>query len=567
MALDLPPVGSADHGFLHRPGGPGESTPGLAVDRVVPADGDPAHELDDRGFEPEPECEHTFGRGELHHILWALDGEELEIETSVADWLGWFPVVAVGDRPRDHMTRDLMHGSLLRDHRVPAFARMAKDPPPDWLREAVAHLPVPQQPQARQHLTLRWMVGRGLFHLSESLPEYQQNEGVRRLIRDVMQCRPLGAHVGRPDRDDWSWRSKDGTCKRRQLCPSCLTRWAMKYYRRLRLGPCNPGRGAGKHLLLARIEVPGEALPPLSEAVCMDLYRWNPPWICEGSTFNPRRLLRLGDILFARTVWGGRLRDWARSCGATGGVLVHQVGPGRTERGLAGFVHELSILAEVPTATRDHRIVLKQRACLDSERMPTKWSGDVPIRIAAAVMAADRPTALRYLWAGTSVGFDLERAGIHVNGGIEAAWGLEGAVRLQPWFLYDAEQWLSHGEALKGLHLARPFGSWRGKIPPLPRRVPGSCDRMVAGPKVIARRARRRGLDDRNDRVAAEALAVRQRFLEVARPIHEGLAREGRRPGRGRLMAALAAAGHPVSERVARDLILEFDRQSERRGS
>jgi len=568
MALDQPPVGSTDHDPRHRLGSPGESTPGLAGDRVVPADGDPAHELDDRGFEPEPECEHTFGRGELHHILWALDGEELEIETSVADWLGWFPVLAVGDRPRDHMTRDLMHGSLLRDHRVPAFGKMAKDPP-DWIREAVADLPRPQQAQAGQHLALRWMIGRGLFHISESLPDEDQGQGIYGLLRDLQFCRPFGVQVARPDRPEgsWSWRYKDFTCKRPQLCPFCLARWSLAYYHRLRRGPCDHRRGAGKHLLLGRIEVPPEALPPLTEEECKVLYSSDYPWIWEGMAFNPLRRLRIREVAIARESWGSRLRDWALECGATGGVLVHQVGPYINEKGLRGFVQELAVLAEVPTETREQRDALQRAAMLGSEDMPSFWSEGRPIPIEAAAMAAHRRTALRYLWCGTSVGFDTGRARIHVNGGVRGPWGLGGAVRLQPWFLYDLLQWSSHGEALKGLHLARPFGSWRRAIPPAPRRAADLIPSRVVGPKVRARRARRRGLDDRNDRVAAEALAVRQRFLEVARPIHEDLTREGRRPGRGRLMAALAAAGHPVSERVARDLILEFDRQPEGRGS
>jgi hypothetical protein len=140
--------------------------------------------------------------GEIHAELWETDPNSYNedpddwiarlFETgsgkprtspdwAVSKWMEWFPVVAVGRRPQDHMTRDLMHGSLLRNHRVPMFGRLAKAPP-DWLRETVAHLPEDQQPQAWQHLALRMMHGRSLFHVTEVLPPARETKSVRSLL-------------------------------------------------------------------------------------------------------------------------------------------------------------------------------------------------------------------------------------------------------------------------------------------------------------------------------------------------------------------------------------------------
>src|SRR4051812_23331403 len=100
-----------------------------------------------------------------------LDDQGFEMATrrAVAGWLDAWRVEAVGRRPADHLGRDLMHGSLLRDPRCRSLRRAAKDPS-GWLLESVAHLPGPDRAQAAQHLALRAMHLRHLFRLSLCAP-------------------------------------------------------------------------------------------------------------------------------------------------------------------------------------------------------------------------------------------------------------------------------------------------------------------------------------------------------------------------------------------------------------
>jgi hypothetical protein len=475
---------------------------------------------------------------------------------SVARWMDWYPIVAVGRRPGDHMARDLMHGSLLRNHRVPMFARLASEPE-EWLRDAVAHLPARQRPQAVQHLALRLMHGRGLFHFSEGFPKGHPTDTAYSSIRDLQSCRPFGVLVRRVDHEDWEWRYPDFTCKRSRECPWCLARWAMDFYGRLRRGPCRPRSSAGKHLLLARIEVPSDLLPgPRVEEVYL-AHAEGDRWMEDGLGINSRRRLGRREVECARRDWGDRLRGWALACGAVGGVLVHQVGPHLSEYGVR-FIHDLTILAEVPTATPEQRRRLVDVSGVGTDLQPcfgVPGREQRVVTVQAAAIPADRPTALRYLWAGTSVGFRLAAAGIAINGAVDGRWGLDGAVRLLPIFLFDAEQRISYALAMRDRHLAAPFGSWRGAIGPTPPKLPPM--RTVSNNRAIVRRLRRlRPLGEHNEQVAQAAQSGRERALEFARPVYAELVRgSGRRPGRDRLRRAMAAAGFEVSERVAKDLV------------
>jgi hypothetical protein len=466
---------------------------------------------------------------EFIQALWDREGGEgvvLSIDGSVAAWMAQWQVMAVGNRPVDHMARDLMHAALLRNHRSVWFQKLARKPP-EWLCQAVAHLPAKQQAQAAQHLALRLMHGRHLYHVSEAAARQGPSEIDLDDLASLLDCRPRGVLL------EWAGtaeRVHDYTCGDFRACPWCLARRAVDLHDRLLRGPCRPKAGAGKHLLLGRIELDGEA----DFSVLQD-------WEIEQ----------------ARHDWGRRLKDWARECGAVGGLLVHQVGPTKE----AGLLHDLSVLAEVPTATADQRSRLGRVSGIEGEGHTcfvtgpsTGYESRVPIRSAA--MPADHRQALRYLWAGTDAGFELERGGIAVNGALAGtAWGLDGAIRLMPWFLFSPSQWSDYRRAMRGRHLVVPFGSWRGAFP-----RPRPADDLLADPARFAsqraRRARNRPLRDQNERVAEAAGEDRSRALPAARSAYAGLLEGTSRPvGRGQLREAMVRVGHPISERVARDLI------------
>jgi hypothetical protein len=480
---------------------------------------------------------------EFVQALWdrgAEGGEDvgLSIGSSVGDWMAEWRVEAVGARPVDHMARDLMHGALLRDHRARWFQGLARRPP-EWLLREVAHLPAGQRAQAGQHLALRLMHGRQLYHVSQAAALRGASPADLDDLADLLDCRPYGVLVG------WegaAQRAHDFTCRDFRACPWCLARRAVALHDRLRRGPCRPRIGAGKHLLLARIEL-----------------------IIGNADDGDESLLPDRDVEQVRRGWGGRLREWAKGCGAVGGVLVHQVGPHRAPDRNHGVLHDLAVLAEVPTATAEQRSRLERatgigsggRPCFDDDDFSPD---DGPVWIRAAAMPADHRQALRYLWAGTDAGFDLARGGIAVNGDpAGTTWGLDGAIRLQPWFLFEPTPWSCYRRAMRKRHLAVPFGTWKGA---LPRRW--SPDDMLADPFLSAQkraagariRARNRPLLDRNARVAEVAIEDRERVLEPARSAYAGLLERSRRPvGRGHLREAMAGAGHPIPERMARDLI------------
>ncbi len=454
------------------------------------------------------------------------EGVALSIDEAVGGWMAQWRIAAVGNRPKDHMGRNLMHAALLRNHRTPWFRKLARRPP-EWLCRAVAHLPDEQQAQAAQHLALRLMHGRHLFHMSEAAARQAPSGVDLDGFGSLLDCRPHGVLV------EWAGaaeRVHDYTCGDFRACPWCLARRAVDLHDRLRRGPCRPGAGAGKLLLLGRIELDGEADFDVDQDREVDQVRHD---------------------------WGRWLRGWARACGAVGGLVVHQVGP----NGKDGFLHDLAVLAEVPAATAEQRARLVQVSGVGSDEdavfetdQPPGGMLRGPIR--AAAMPADHRQALRYLWAGTDAGFDLVRGGIAVNGApADAAWGLDGAIRLMPWFLFKPQLWSDYHRAMRGRHLAVPFGSWRGAFPRIRR-----DDDLLADPAEFAsqraRRARTRPLFDHNKKVAAAAGEDRDRVLPAARSAYAALLAGSRRPvGRGQLREAMLRVGHPITERVARDLI------------
>src|SRR5208282_2461654 len=56
------------------------------------------------------------------------------------DAVGNWRITAVGNRPQDHMARDFLCASLLRDFRPTWFSQYAKNPA-DWMLKLVRHLP------------------------------------------------------------------------------------------------------------------------------------------------------------------------------------------------------------------------------------------------------------------------------------------------------------------------------------------------------------------------------------------------------------------------------------------
>jgi hypothetical protein len=527
---------------------------------------------DDRDDQPDESADQgdpreDFEPGTVHYLLWR-DEETLDEpgeRDSVRRLIDRYPIRAVGRRPEDHRVRDLMHGSCFRIPRLQRFGRLARDPE-DWQVAGTAGLPEGVRRQAATHLALRRDHLGGLYRLSRDLPPGLEGWKPIAYIRRLMECPPHGVLL---DRDDAQLNRL--ICKRKRLCPWCLARWSDDYFRRLIGGPCRPEAGSGKIWVMGRITVEARD---------------------DGRGPTRDRVER------TRRRWSGALTRWARDrLGSVGGVWIHQIGPPRgpglrfacrdghvsAEAALPGhdYEHDLTILCEVPNRTAEDRERFRRGIGIGRDHWevepPSAPDDDGeedfrPIRVAA--VTAEGRNGLRYLWFGTSNDPVGSRPEIFRNDELEAESrrlghrGLDGAVRMQPWWLFGADEWLAYAAATKRLHLVEPFGAW---IDQLPAKPPGSTaaaegDRLFGG-EARRSRARRRARAagrrkmaaphvERNRRTAQAARGEREAKLELARPVFRRLAIEagGRPPGRDRLRRAMMLEGHPIGPAVAEDI-------------
>src|SRR5262249_23635354 len=141
-----------------------------------------------------------------------------------------------------------------------------------------------------------------------------------------------------------------------------------------------------------------------------------------------------------------------------------------------------------------------------------------------------------------------ERCIMVVNGAVDRRGGVDGAVRLLPWFLMNARRWTDRVAATAGLHLAEPFGTWRHALP----QAGAEGGDVSMGPGA----SRQPGSNPHNGSVRQAAHARREAYPPAARAINADiLARTGRPPGRDQLRAAMARSGQNIGERMARDLV------------
>jgi hypothetical protein len=492
-----------------------------------------------------------------------------------------YPIKALGRRPADYRVLDMMHGSCFRVPRLQRFGRTSRDPE-QWQLARTAHLPGGMRIQACQHLALRRDHLGGLYRLPEGLPEELANTEVLGHIGRLAECPPYGVLL-EGDGEDLARK----ICGHKRLCPWCLARWSDDLYGRLMRGPCRPADGSGKAWVMGRLCLPGVE----DDAGPVD-----------------------AEVAVTRSRWGGALIRWAtEQLGAVGGVLVHQIGPPRglatayrfvgldhcmAERVLPRFwyEHDLAVVCEVPFGNNEHRDrVLDEIGLGPTEDYELEWPtaldnddelARIPVEVAAT--RGDNPHGLRYLWFGTSNRFNPSLSGnseILTNRELDRRrelgghGGFDGAVRMQPWWLYTPQEWCEYYGATRGRHLCDAFGSWIGRIPPSPSgTAPWRESERLFSPQVkrarAARRKRKSGRkamgaphSERNRKTEDLARNDREVMLEVARPIFLELidAGGGRRPGRDLLRRTMAERGHQVGSRVAEDITRALKHEFEAR--
>jgi hypothetical protein len=130
----------------------------------------------------------------------------------------------------DHIGRDVIFGSLDRDHRLRWYHELRREPP-DWLvceaRRIFRNLEYTVSPKlVVKHLLLQALHYRHLAILAETTQEWSQAQ--RALWTGLVRCRPVGLLM------EWAGRAArphDHPCWRNRVCPWCHSRKVVKLYR------------------------------------------------------------------------------------------------------------------------------------------------------------------------------------------------------------------------------------------------------------------------------------------------------------------------------------------------
>jgi hypothetical protein len=453
-------------------------------------------------------------------------------------------ITAWGNRPIDHAQRDLLLASLLRDPRTPRFRRRALHAQ-GFDADSWNRIPESARPQARQLAVLAKMQATHLAKLRERSPFLGLDEN--RILSRLDGCVPVGAAFdvsagGRP-------------CGYPRLCPWCHARSITRLYRTVIHGPLAESR-CGRLLLAGFLSVPVTAFRVSDERFQRLL--WNhEQWFQQGSVINPYHALQRANVKLVRTQIGGWLRSTAQRLGMTGGAFVYQVGPYR-DAGRNCFQHQLAVLGEVDGSSPDKITRLNECIGLAGGQPPSIDVGSETLSPACLHLPAT-PQNFRYLLFGTPWNFPVDRLGATYSPQLRLRNGLQGVAALPPYFMFDPVQFWSYFEATRGIRHWTLFGTWKGQRmaaapASTPRRLP-----TESGRRGVLRR--RRVLQTVNQQRRQSADQRREALLAAAQPVVRSLESQlGRPPGRRRLLRALASAGHSVSERDARWLVLRLQR-------
>ena len=456
-------------------------------------------------------------------------------------------IVALGHRPEDHLVRDVLCASLLRDRRTRMFHRMSSEPP-EWVEERVKNLPHRSRSQAVQctvldyaHRALIGRLWRGQVELQGPLgPGYQLINGAGYgLLLSLAACRPAGALL--------EWRGElarrhDFVCGYCRVCPWCHGRAVAALYRKLMAGPCRPERLHGKHLIRLRLRIGSAELA--THQPFLEFAKQRGVDLSRATAFERSSILTRAEVQLARAFW---FEDWMRrfgaTCGIEGGIWTFQVEPYLNRYGCVAGESQYRFEMNVIGATvQDGNYRRRPLIALDRDFAAAIEIDEAP---------AGDPQALRRLLAGAPYKSGPNQPAAQSNELHQLAeQDFGGALRLVPWFLIDGSkpesgrQWWSCYEATRGSRLFATFGSWRE----------GS-----ARSKETVETRRLKPLTTHNNWKKQRTRRCRKKLLAQARDVYADLvARSALPPGRRTLRQALARNYCVVSERDARWLIQEL---------
>jgi hypothetical protein len=394
-------------------------------------------------------------------------------------------IIAIGNRPIDHMGRDLLIASHQRDSRQKIFRRLCSRPP-GWVGRRTLRIP-----DDRRDLACRVTVVHYLHCLRLCQLYDHANDSQRCVIGRLLRCWPIGILV------DWRGpgrRFQHDVCGLARLCPFCFVRRVMALYDSLHtvLRP-----QAQDLFVLARLKVPDELFAP------------SPQFALEQQ------------CRFVRHQIGAALLEQLKQLGADGGLVAFLVGPRlsrpwyrneMTSEPQAGFEFNLSVLGRIVRPTPELELLMRVGA------PPLQTFGELdhaPLDVQYLALANRQ--ALRFLLFGSSIGYSN-------HDGIE---NIVGAFAWPSWNLGDYGQWAPHHDATKGMRIFDRWGNWAHRVaaaaskgPHLPRER--DCSKAVLRNLTSVRRDRLlsaasdaklfgRGRVQLRDWFAAQGLTISQR--------------------------------------------------------
>jgi hypothetical protein len=297
------------------------------------------------------------------HLFEPLDRDPVAVDKACKAAVLRWPLRAIGRRPQDWMTHDLLLYRLLRDPR-PWRHHAAMRNPADWILQRVAQLPgagTAACPRVRGiqltvlhylHLVQLYLVRDWiLFDQSNCDPPY-----LLRRWKRLWDCPPCGA--------DYEPRRGARPCGMVQLCPWCRARLGVRLWQRLQAG-LTSGQ-PGPEMVLLRQCVTSEFIPLLEVlpgyvATSADCDRANrghtdldeddprdytlvapPPGECEPLVPDDiYARLTSPQMEAARSTLSAQLYEWAAELGLSDGCVILTVEPTvhRTDQGVLSRQH------------------------------------------------------------------------------------------------------------------------------------------------------------------------------------------------------------------------------------
>lgn len=351
------------------------------------------------------------------------------------------------------MTRDVLHGSLMRDYRLPLFRRMAKRPP-RWINRMASD--TRNRSAFVRHLLVHYFHVRHLIQICKYLDEYDSDKAAS--VAKCLKCWPSGIRVYPPD--DLCPR----ICRRPRICPWCFARYSLDLFYSILKGPLHDAHEGQKAIILSRWRVEG-------------------PYMDQADLAGEIQQIR--DDIIPRVI-----RPAAEQVRIRGGIIVHQIGPYLNtydpERKFSGFRHDLAVLGELPVEEIKSGRVFDLTRVDDRQRprdllrngirIPGIYGFKSPIFGFRSMFPrwtlafGDPRLALRCLLLGSSQSYrsKTQKLRLWMNAENEnfdcEDWGINGALSFPPTFLFSARQWCEYEEATFRLPTYQTFGSWEGKL-------------------------------------------------------------------------------------------------------